>query len=191
VKKNFGMFLLLLCLTMISSGCAVVPVVKPVYYTTENFLIDTESNTMWVKRVSSQSTKINGGMVTVKNSLAANQPNRYQYREAVEFVGQLNGANYGGYNDWRLPTTEELRRLSEIALLQVVGMKKKNISLSAALSEIGFIVSDSCWTGDSVSDGYVNVVPLSIYKFTPSPSTINGGAPPEAACLVRSFTEKQ
>ena len=188
MTKNFAMILLLLFFTMIYSGCAVV---KPVSYTTDDFFVDSQSNTMWVKRVSSQTTKINGGMMTVKNSLADNQPNRYQYREAVAFVGQLNGARYGGHNDWRLPTTAEMRRLSEIALLRVAGMKtKKKISLSAALSEIGYIVSDSCWTSDSVGDGYVNVVPMSLTKFEPTPRTVNGGAPPEAVCLVRSISNK-
>ncbi|GAK53774.1 hypothetical protein U14_05048 [Candidatus Moduliflexus flocculans] len=35
------------------------------------------------------------------------------YQEAEAYIAQINADNFGGYNDWRLPTVEELLSLLE------------------------------------------------------------------------------
>lgn len=36
---------------------------------------------------------------------------KYTWKEAFEYIKQLNKENYGGFNDWRLPNKEELRSI--------------------------------------------------------------------------------
>lgn len=54
------------------------------------------------------------GLIWIKNGLLKTKPNNWF--ETQRFIQQLNKDVYGGYNDWRLPTFEELGRLAAYAV---------------------------------------------------------------------------
>lgn len=39
--------------------------------------------------------------------------NTYDFNEAAEYANTLNGENYGGFSDWRLPNADELRTIMD------------------------------------------------------------------------------
>ncbi|MEA3315978.1 MAG: DUF1566 domain-containing protein [Campylobacterota bacterium] len=41
---------------------------------------------------------------------------RFTWEQAFEYAKELNAKSYGGYNDWRVPTLEELMSLGNIKL---------------------------------------------------------------------------
>jgi uncharacterized protein (TIGR02145 family) len=41
---------------------------------------------------------------------------KYTWEKAFDYVERLNEENYGGYNDWRVPTLEELMSLGNVKL---------------------------------------------------------------------------
>jgi hypothetical protein len=84
--------------------------------------------------------------------------NLYSWGEILKtFIAGLNGENFGGYSDWRLPAEKELGRLQSI---------KEN---EPTLFETFFpgTVPSTYWTWSRCQDGSKNSLRL---KFGPQPS---------------------
>lgn len=74
------------------------------------------------------------------------------YAEAEQYVGDLNTQNFGGYNDWRLPTLEEAMSLME--------PQKKNRDLH--IDPVFDWYQRYLWTADKNSDSKAWVVNFDI-----------------------------
>ncbi len=88
--------------------------------------------------------------------------------QAREFVQELNRKTFGGFSDWRLPTTAEAKSLYSKKESNTDHMGQKVPHVSAFPPGFGFL----CWTGDvrnkvqAVRFGYRKGMPLydNIYR---------------------------
>lgn len=72
----------------------------------------------------------------------------YTYEEAVERINRMNSENYGGINQWRMPTVDELRF--------IVDYSKKSPAVYAPLKE--HVKADFYWTSEEYPKGDRNWV---------------------------------
>jgi hypothetical protein len=68
---------------------------------------------------------------------------RFDFEEAKNYINQLNKEKFGGYNDWRLPTLEELISLIE------KDKRDKGLYIDSVFSN----KQPWCWTADTRSSG--------------------------------------
>jgi hypothetical protein len=82
--------------------------------------------------------------------------------EANKFIEELNTKKYGGYNDWRLPDTEELGTLAKHG--KILNDFFKDDALASSFNRIGFRNVQACgyWTStnDENNAGYVWTVSM-------------------------------
>lgn len=84
--------------------------------------IDTYTNLMW--------------QVDVDN-------NTYSFDDSLEYINKLNKEKYGGYNDWRLPTVDELKSIT--TSVHYISTKNKYNKIKKPLLESLNLNSDINW----------------------------------------------
>lgn len=124
----------------------------------EHVVVDSDSGLMWVRRGDLANSSV-------------------QYNEAVRHVSSLN---YAGYNDWRLPTLEEMKKLTGAKTSALTGLmsafSSNNEDFSKHMRSMGFtyIRKAGYWTSTSMkicqldggyfdsgsSTSYSNVLPV-------------------------------
>lgn len=95
----------------------------------ENFFIDNDNGTVT-------------DLVTRLMWQKGGSPGEMTWKEAWEYILELNNRNFAGYSDWRLPTTEELGTLIECS------WKNGELFIETAF-EGG---QRNCWSADSRGD---------------------------------------
>jgi hypothetical protein len=94
-----------------------------------------------------------------------NKKTEYTTEEALEYVAELNAQNYGNFDDWRLPTLEELQSIATVELYNYSGDYKAWRHWFESVKEFAqggfFIINELSyeigkdgwyWSGDKKSD---------------------------------------
>lgn len=89
------------------------------------------------------------------------------WKEAAKLIRELNSNKYGGFNNWRLPSKNELVSLKDY--VYKANNDPTHASLDSAFHEMGFlnIEHGSYWTSSSVykkTIHYYQIPPLRVYN---------------------------
>lgn len=192
MQKLFILFVLLLSIT----ACAPVHSIRPA---NDNVLQDKPNKLMWARKVNAESINMDGKLIKINDSLDEYGRNFYTYDQAGQFITMLNQISYAGYEDWRLPTTDELKKLTDLSIAKInqtqqlardnKQQQKTHTSIGNGLNEIGYLISRPCWTSNPASDDKVWIVPMGhVDRFYQNESSRDSR---NSVCPVRSISSSE
>lgn len=188
----------LLIVVLACSGCANL---QPI--SSDNLTLrDNVTGTMWARKISAEAHpsgkrfKVEGSLENTYGKQVNDYGNKFSWGEAQKVVQLMNNDRYAGYSDWRLPTTSEMKRLTELSestLLRLNALKpantKKTKNLNQGLADIGYFANGACWTSEAADDTDYWVVPL-VAASSYAPFKRQSESTTDLPCPVRTMPTK-